>query len=230
MIPIGISGLLGSGKTLLLTVLGYYYEELGLDVKANYELDFGEKVDINELIHFELEDCALLLDEIETLIDSRDNSKNNRNLTYFFLQSRKRRVFLGFTSQLLGAIDKRLRFITPVVFHAHTRLNEFEDFTYTPFIESFPVPEMKKVLEYETAKKYFDLYDTEEVIYPLGMVAGEVIDFEEVKILAEECPTKKSYVQLLKRSYPFIILEDLSASYDFLKVDQIQRAKRVLGV
>lgn len=226
---VGIVGLLGSGKTLLLTILGFLFHFKKFKVYSNYKTSFSEPVNPNDLLRFELSDGALLIDEAETLVDSRINTQSTRYLTYFGLQSRKRNVFILWTSQLFGAVDKRLRFITKWVFVAERSDESPEaDFIYTLCYGDIPVN--KFVLTYENAMKFFEMYDTTELIYPIELMGGTLINFNNVLKTYNSVPTKNSFVILMRKDYPYINKDDFRAVYELLRNDNIEEAKKVLGI
>lgn len=54
-----------------------------------------EMVTVNDIMSYNLEDCDLMLDEVHTLIDSRNPTQLSRLLSYFWTQSGKRDVNIG---------------------------------------------------------------------------------------------------------------------------------------
>lgn len=109
----GFVGRRGRGKTLLMTRRLYQRYLAGYRVMTNYHVNFPhEKLDADRLLKMgdDLQDCAIGIDELHVLMDSR-NSQSGRNklLSYFILQTRKRNVVLFYTTQHEMQVDVRLR-------------------------------------------------------------------------------------------------------------------------
>lgn len=88
-------------------------------VMANYGLRIPhEKIDVQRLLKMQpdLQNCIIAIDELQVLLDSRNSSSDvNQLLSYFFLQSRKRNVYIYFTTQFLDQVEKRIRRIVDTV-------------------------------------------------------------------------------------------------------------------
>ena len=226
----GLGGLLGSGKTLGMVLFTYIdYLEEDVKVYSNFKTSFSEMVNPLDLIDFELNDCVLMLDELGSLFDSRNtNSRMNILLSYFFMQSRKKKVKIRYTSQLLGLVDKRGRDITDyrILCRALPNTQNPERFSYTLFVGAHRLGAV--TLSYEKAKEeLFNLYDTEEVIIPL-MMDRESLNKEQIMLDFKASPTKKSFSQLTKVTYPQLPIDAITSCYDFLKRNDEERAFRVL--
>jgi hypothetical protein len=172
---IGIFGSFGSGKTLLLTYIALKYAEMeNYDVYANYHIKH-EKVKVIEPEDFieinpESSDkrVFIALDEIYAWLDSRFSlSKVNRLLSWVILQSRKRNMDIGYTAQMSGTVDLRMRGMTDLVVVAE---NINDGFKYA-FIWEKGLKTYKRVLmlNYKNAEKIWDLYDTREIVKPIGL-------------------------------------------------------------
>jgi len=173
-IIIGIEGGLGSGKTLLMTRYLYSDQQKGLQVMANYGLNFPhEKLDVLSLMQSEIDlhGVSIGIDEATVFLDCRrSSSKMNRLLSYWVLQTRKRDVTLYFCTQDFGMIDFRL------MNHTHIRIladpvydkdgNEIENVRqYRSFDMRNPRrPKVKQFIM--NIEPYFGLYDTNEIILP----------------------------------------------------------------
>jgi hypothetical protein len=125
-----VVGNLGSGKTLLLTLLGIMELEEGKDVYSTYHITYETKngnrakfVDIGDLIQwmshqatigsFAPHSGILLVDEGYTGMDSRSSTSiANRLSTQFMFQTRKLGLDVYIASQLASSLDKRVRRIT----------------------------------------------------------------------------------------------------------------------
>lgn len=223
---IGISGLLGSGKTLLMTIIGKSSHDRGREIYSNYYTKFSKMIDPYELLKFELNNCTLLLDEIQTLFDSRiSSSEINRLSSYFFLQTRKRNVNLIYTSQLLGAVDLRLRFITDFNILAERLTSGFR---YTIYVSSLYYPAKTIFLPYEKAKKFFDLYDTSQIIYPFAINPN--IDFDFILDIYKKSTSKKTFITLVRNEIPSLKKEAIESCFEFLENGNIELAKKCLKI
>lgn len=221
----GIFGDLGSGKSLLASILGIYNHKIGKNVYANYKLEYSEKINPIDLLNFELENCALILDEANTILDSRLNSNANRLLGYFVLQSRKRNVNIFYTAQIAGSVDLRLRLVTSRPIHAERLEGGFKYKIYKSIeLESY----VTIFLSLKKALPFFKLYDTNEIIYPIDIYAGENIDIVEIKNIFGEAPNKKSFVVTLRSSNPFISYDICATIYDYLKMGKDSIVRKIL--
>ncbi len=158
---IGIVGKMGSGKTLLMSIFAYCLKGRA-KIFSNYSLIFSEKINsLRQLI--KIENSVICLDELWVNIDSR-LWKNNVFLTRWINQSRKRNVLLFYTTQDFGQVDIRLRRATDILIFCLSTKSEFLYFIIEPasqkLLKSFR-------LEKENAKKFFGIYDTFQVVYPL---------------------------------------------------------------
>jgi len=110
---VGIKGLKGSGKTLLMTI--YLYKEYlsGKKIYTNYKVNFPhEIIDVKKMIELdiELKNSAIGIDEIHMICDARRSGrKQNILMSYFVLQSRHRSVNLYYTTQFDRQVDARIR-------------------------------------------------------------------------------------------------------------------------
>lgn len=106
-----ILGDLGSGKTLLATLIGFYlYRKKNYNVYANYELNFSSYPieSDNDLIN--AHNGIVILDEIYTIMDSREWQKaKNKVSTEILRKSRKKHIKVVVTAQFIELIDLRLR-------------------------------------------------------------------------------------------------------------------------
>jgi hypothetical protein len=225
----GYGGLLGSGKTLGMTIFSYLdYKEDGMKVYSNFKTTFSEMINPLDLLKFKLSDCVLMLDELETIFDSRNSGSTiNQLFSYFFLQSRKKNVKIRYTAQMLDTVDKRGRYVSdfPILCKALPTTLKPDRFVY---VIHYGLQELGRVtLKLEKAKPFFEMYDTTEIIVPF-VVNKDVIDNESVIADFEASPTKKAFIQLLKKTYPQIPLDSIGGCYDFLNVGDKERAFRCL--
>ena len=110
---IGLKGLKGSGKTLVMTLLLYAEYKNGRKIYTNYEVNFPHKIlDVEKLVKLDiqLQNAVIGIDELHMICDSRrSGKKQNILLSYFVLQSRHRSIDLYYTTQFNGQVDKRIR-------------------------------------------------------------------------------------------------------------------------
>lgn len=113
---IAFCGLLGSGKTLSMTMIGYMEHLRGIPVYANYDTQFAARLE-NLPQMFRLTNCLLLIDEFQVLLDSRTFAKQEQLLmSYWLLLIRKLGITLLYTTQHINQVELRLRQITTYVF------------------------------------------------------------------------------------------------------------------
>lgn len=113
-IVIGIFGLKGSGKTLLMVALLYLEHQAGKKILVNMNgLNFpSELLNIRDIVNLsdKISGCTVGLDELHTIADSRKSTrKQNIQISNFFLQSRHRGVNIIYTEQYSSTDDKRIR-------------------------------------------------------------------------------------------------------------------------
>lgn len=155
-----VNGGLGSGKSLLLTILASTTKK---PIVSNFKLHIKyEKFDLYEFMEGNYSDCLILLDEVYQYIDSRNSMKDmNRFFSYVLFQSRKKNLQIYIASQLSSSIDIRYRQLTDLRINCE-KTNE--GFQYTLFRPSEPYENRISILPYNQAKPFFKLYDTNEII------------------------------------------------------------------
>lgn len=180
---VGVSGNLGSGKTLTATYLASRYFMEGKKIYSNYGLKLipHERIySIRELNN--IREGVFVADELWTWIDSRMSQKAVNKVTSLVLaKSRKRDLTIVWTAQLVGTIEKRIRLLTEKILFPETFPKGSDKVDYVKVnvcdrklnpVGSFVFP----------AKPYFRLYDTnEEVMPPMEMyedILGKKIDKE----------------------------------------------------
>jgi len=230
-IRLGCAGNLGSGKTILITAFGLEDYENGEKVYANYTTDFAEELSVREMYKIGLKNCSVCLDEVETIIDSGmsgSRSPFQRFVTYFFLQTRKLDVKVYYTSQLLGMVDLRLRYITDRKYVAE----RFSDhFLYTLFFDIHPIKRYKLMHDDIRLKKIIDSFESREVIYPIDLLTEEKLNFSGkggIVSVFNKAPTKKAFIMSVKKQLQFTSLDTISAVYDYLNADLPDEAKDLL--
>lgn len=179
------TGGLGSGKTFMMTVTGYYMHTVSrAPVYANYAVSYAEKLISYEHL-FSLERAIVLIDEAQVLIDSRMFSSNKqRQFTQWSLQTRKAMLTILMTTQRIHQIDKRVRGIVDVVFECakfgiggayRSRVRRFvpvgeDEYLYTG---SRSVIHLKQFYQlYDTYQRVTMLKDDGLPSRPVGLPAG----------------------------------------------------------
>ncbi len=155
-----IIGNLGSGKTLLATILAYYSN---LPIISNYSIEFPnkqiEEFNLNKFIRAEYSNCVIVMDEAYTYLESRiSGSELNRIMSYILFQSRKKSVQMYITAQLLSSLDKRYRELSDMFIVANRIGVNFQYFVLVGNQQS------NFILKYENVLPFFDMYNTNEVI------------------------------------------------------------------
>jgi len=155
----------GSGKTFLLIFYGLKFKN---NIYSNFEIKIDNYIPltINDLINMDkLNKGNIFLDEAYAWIDSR-TSGNALNLlsSYLIYQKRKRHLDIYLTAQMFSSIDKRARYLANIIIECLPRVNfEKDDFNYI-YRDLDSETEFRFTIPYKIAEKYFDFYNTYEVI------------------------------------------------------------------
>ena len=163
---IAITGSMGSGKTLLATIIAHKYFSQGSNIYANYGLSFKfTPLNMTQIsdAHFDFNNALLVIDEIHLFIDSRNSmSKKNKIISYFITQSRKRNLVLIYTTQQSHQIDKRLRSNTDYFIKCdNLSTGKKEDVFIRWTINDMEQHARTYIFK---ADPYFKLYDTHQMI------------------------------------------------------------------
>ena len=163
---VAICGGLGSGKTLLETRYGHKEKIKGKKIFANYNLNFKhEKVDLISLLEIkpELENSAILMDEIYIYMDCRlSMAKRNRMLSYFVFQTRKLGVTLYFTSQHIGQVDVRLRNMVDILCICKQTIKK--DWFKIDMVDYRQFPDIRQNTFIYNGSAYYNMYNTKELV------------------------------------------------------------------
>ena len=155
----------GSGKNFLLV---YYATKFDKNIYSNFKIDLKNYIPltIHDIINMDkLNKGNIFLDEAYAWIDSR-SSGNALNLltSYLIYQKRKRHLDIYLTAQMFSSVDKRARHLANIIIECLPRVNfEKDDFNYI-YTDLDSEIEFKFTILYKIAKKYFDYYDTYEII------------------------------------------------------------------
>lgn len=116
---VGIFGELGTGKTMLLTLIGYYYFLKGWKIYSNYKLKFPHVLvkSLDDIKNINIDnDSIFLFDELWITADARKHSSDeNITISQSILQSRKKRLSIFYTAQYPRLVEQRIRMITNYV-------------------------------------------------------------------------------------------------------------------
>lgn len=231
-----ILGLLGTGKTLLATILAKNTDKL--KVYANYLIKIPnfEKFDLTLLFSEELKNALIILDEGYVYLESRTSLQMlNKLMSYVLFHSRKIDVDIIITSQLLTTIDVRFRNMSDFNILANKTNNVFryKVFHQKRFLRTLYVP-------FSFAERYYNLYDTLEVIKPYRIqeslskvqsgkeifntsrqIAEQLLkDLKNTKI--EEITKDRIDLYLLEHNYP-----QFYAKYVFQFVKEVKKKKKM---
>lgn len=153
----------GAGKTLTMVKDALNFYDKGWTIYSNFDIAIPyKKLNNDDILDLpnndKIRDCVILIDEIQTIIDSRRSMKSeNLNFSYFVQQIRKRNIILLCTTQFTRTTDLRLR--------------EHTDIVVKPKIyREYPVVEVQ----------YFDLTSEED----LGYIESKVIIYNPLRIFS----------------------------------------------
>ena len=157
-----IVGAIGSGKTLLMTWIlnAQRKNQNNKDIISNYHLTFPHhSISFDQIQEMELKNCVVGLDELTVWLDSRlSMSKQNRIISYFILQTRKRDVDLIATTQDFGMLDLRMRRQTNFLIESEKLDLDYYKYTIIRF------GDMKQTSFYFRPKETYNQYDTNQII------------------------------------------------------------------
>lgn len=173
----GIFGNIGSGKTLLATMLAMYYADFpNVRVYTNFKVEHPNIELINPVKFVDLAlhnekhvKYLVFLDEVYGWLDSRCSASHvNRLLDIIGLQSRKRNMDIFYIAQLGSSVDLRYRDITDYIFLCEKI--PYHGFYYTLRWRTWrKVYEKKFFLPLHMAQQFWRYYDTTEIVKPIGL-------------------------------------------------------------
>lgn len=165
---IAIMGEMGDGKTLTATALAKIYNDMGLNIFANYTLyDIPYiPVDFDSLAKFEdwLHDGVVIIDEAHVGIDAYKFFKQKtQNITLFVTQLRKKNLILILTTQRFKMLANRLRIMTSHTFQCSK--TEFDNIFQVDVFNITKAPPDDYVRTFFIdGKPIYGLYDTDQII------------------------------------------------------------------
>jgi len=155
-------GKMGAGKTLSMSILASYLARATkVPLWANYGLHGATPIHyLDEMV--EAEGGIFCFDEMWLTLDSRLWSDNVK-LTRWVNQTRKKKMIIFYTTQHIRQIELRARNATDVlVYCERTPIGHsltFIDWQYQTIGRKYLL---------ENVARFYDLYDTYEVLEPLG--------------------------------------------------------------
>ena len=158
---------MGTGKTLTLTLLGYIFQQQGIDIYSNYPVNF-EHTPVRKPEEIKnIQYGVFLGDELWSWLDARTSAtKKNRIISSILLKSRKRGYHIIHTAQFKSQPDKRLREHTD-----YFGITDYDKFNQTAHVEFYaylghdrtePAPRLSFNFN---AKPIFQLYDSYSGLY-----------------------------------------------------------------
>lgn len=163
---VAIIGAMGSGKTLLMVFFAFLSTR---EIYSNFRIHLNRFKTLEVMDLLELKDnIDVFIDEGYTWLESRTSgSVLSRYLSYIVLQSRKRTIDIIISAQMFSSLDIRFREQCDLIIKCEKifKKKKIAGFKYTfLFVESNL--ERTFFLDIKKASKYFDLYDTLEIIEP----------------------------------------------------------------
>ena len=182
MTCVGVIGKPRTGKTLYLTMIGYFDYLAGRKIYSNYTLSFPHvKYDIDDLLsistmEMDLDPKTVLMQEASKWFDARRSGRNeNVLLSSFTGQSGKRNIDIYYDDQFLSRIDRGLRDITDYSFISNCmRVNPNDSqsqpliFEYERYAGYFAYP-TGKTMRFPASfmETFYDMYNTRQPTAPL---------------------------------------------------------------
>jgi energy-coupling factor transporter ATP-binding protein EcfA2 len=201
---VGIMGKMGSGKTLAQSILAsVLHEKTGLPLFANYTLHGATIVEDMGKI-WQMDSAIFCFDEIWLSADSR-LWQDNVLLTQWINQTRKKKLLVFYTTQHISQVEMRIRKGTDYLIYTQRKGREF----LWNFID-YQYGQLGRRLLLNDASRFFDLYNTFEVVRPISMsgvpasIRGEggkiCEECEQPFTPSEKAPWAKVCFQCFKRS------------------------------
>lgn len=174
---VGIVGLKGSGKTLVLTILLFMAYLNGRKVYTNYRVFFPHEIlDIEKMIKLDisLKNAVIGISEMHMICDARRHGKKqNILMSYFVLQSRHRSVDLYYDSQFERQVDIRIVDNTDMNIISENLYIDSDNDGYDDLFHIIFQDKRKRPLRFWEkiicGTPVFKLYDTDYIIDPFTM-------------------------------------------------------------
>lgn len=177
-----IDGDVGSGKSLIMTILAYLSSQKYVFANFNLRIPNKEikKFSLDDMFTDELSEGDVFLDEVYTLVDSRNSMSNyNKALSYILFQSRKKGLNIFNAMQLPRSIDVRFREMANYIIKCESNDKGFIYHIYR--IKQHKVVSYRKLsLKYNVASYFFTMFDTKQII------TSEKVDNLKQKVYTKE--------------------------------------------
>lgn len=180
-----IYGGVGNGKTLLLTVIGYYAKK---EVVANYQLRYPnkkiEEFSLTTFLKTDYKNKCLLLDEAYIYLESRLSMKQkNRLSSYVLFQSRKKDVNMYLTAQLINTIDIRYRKMIDYVIKCNGVVGNA--YQYICCNNQTKIIKVKYIMV-DAVKQFYKYFDTNQVISDEEMIKNAYKTAKENRMMVDK--------------------------------------------
>lgn len=166
---VSVLGDIRVGKTLFTSILAKYsYGK----VYANYHLDIPQYYKLEPTDLFKLpNNCEVFIDEAYTWLEARTSGADlNKCSSYILFQSGKRTINIYLTAQLFSTVDIRFRHMSNIIVEVYKYEDE-ELFEYNFYerVRGELIFRNTWYLPFNEAEKYYDIYDTLEIVEPHTM-------------------------------------------------------------
>ena len=164
----------GSGKTLNAVKCLYEKYKEGRTIYSNIHLNFPHKPITKEVLNEILKqnflsEAVIFLDEVHTIVDCRRSMTGNSiKFGAFFTQSRKRNVDVIGTTQFIGQVDIRFRnncdyFLEHKKIYIDRKIQNPKFIILVSWFDN--MYNYLKPTFIKSPSDYFNLYDTNQIIY-----------------------------------------------------------------
>jgi len=188
----------GSGKTLLMAYFAVKANQLNIPVVADFKLELPNYVplQIDELLHLTYDTALIEFDEFDCYMNNR---RSMSNLSLFInntiKQSRKKRLDIISSTQLLDTIDWRFTELTNISIIAYGIIEQKnkEFFRYDVVFKSIFGNKIRKLLiPVDFMEGLYDKYDTNETIEQsdIGELTLGIKDQKKLNIEVERVTAK----------------------------------------
>lgn len=158
-----VDGVLGSGKTLAMTLLGLYFQGLSnCSLYSNYGVTGAKSFSsFDDFLSIAKEDHSLLLlDEAHTDLDSRNFSSNSvKFFTHVIFYLRKMRCTLFMATPSIENLDSRVRGIANLYIHVTKNkthfIYDFYDIQSDRYLKTYKIRQLDA---FECATLAYDTY------------------------------------------------------------------------
>jgi len=215
----GIFGLMGTGKTMLMTRYGKKDYDKGKPIYSNYHLKNIEYTPINTLDDIQkMHNCTVLFDELWLWLFARTSQSNlNKEIMKIIFLNRKRNVTIYYTAQLSRTIDVLLREATQ--FYVYPQLTQLNNSKWHISFYVFnrmgqSLTGIKPMILKEPLEYWGSFYDTTEEITQLKK--------NNTSPLQEGIRLENEFIEALqkiKQYYTHILLPNSGISIKNIKGD-----------